>query len=125
MSFSKTNDLAFTPFINLDNLEMQDRDILIAILIRFTKKYESLFNSTNCNGVTFSSMIECINEYSKMYTSNLLAYTKGLFKKNTIITYEIMKNDTHYSTFKQLISNNITTEHIDDLRTMLFLKINP
>jgi len=38
MSFSKTNDLAFTPFINLDNLEMQDRDILIAILIRFTKK---------------------------------------------------------------------------------------
>lgn len=60
-----------------------------------------------------------------MYTSNLLAYTKGLFKKNTIITYEIMKNDTHYSTFKQLISNNITTEHIDDLRTMLFLKINP
>ena len=119
---SKSTRASFGGFVDLSNIDKQQRTMLVAILIRLSKRYEK--NFTNTNILSFYEMYSSINTNLELDYSNLVGYVKGLFLKNTIHTYLKIENEYHYDTFRKILTNTDMSENTDELRTMLFAKLD-
>ena len=119
---SKSTRTSFGGFVDLSNIDRQQKDMLVAILIRLSKRYEKYF--TNTVILSFYEMYSSINYNLELDYSNLVGYVKGLFLKNTIHTYLKIENEYHYDIFRKILTNTDMSKDTDGLRTMLFAKLD-
>tara|TARA_B100001094_G_scaffold308708_1_gene341631 strand:+ start:71 stop:934 length:864 start_codon:yes stop_codon:yes gene_type:complete len=119
---SKSTRTSFGGFVDLSNIDKQQTNMLVAILIRLSKRYENIF--TNTDILVFCEMYSSINRNLELDYSNLVGYVKGLFLKNTIHTYLKIENEYHYDTFRKILTKTDMSEDTDELRTMLFAKLD-
>ena len=123
-SLNENTTTSYGGFVSLKNIGGQNKDMLVAILIRLSKRFEGMFTSICKDYISLHEIYQKINAHLELDHSNLVAYVKGLFIKNTFHTFLKIENDIHYDIFHKILTNADLSNHTDELRTMFFAKLD-